>query len=60
MFDRWGLLSIDFFQVTINEIVRRRNNTFSKVKNLVATGKADDEVANGSRRERQRKVQCFV
>jgi predicted AAA+ superfamily ATPase len=32
-----------FLKVTISEIVRRRNNTFSKVKNLVATAKSSDE-----------------
>lgn len=48
------LVSSDCFQVTISEIVRRRNNTFSKVKNIVATGKSDDDVVNGRRRNRQR------
>lgn len=37
-------------QVTISEIVKRRNNTYSKVKSIVAASKSDEEQINGERR----------
>ncbi len=40
--------SNEFVQITISEIVRRRNNTFSKVKNIIPTGKSpEEEQTNG-------------
>ena len=48
MIGQFLLRCVGFPQVTISEIVRRRNNTFSKVKNIVATAKTDeDETGNG-------------
>lgn len=38
--------------VTINEIVRRRNNTYSKVKSIVSTAEPDEEQLTGKCEEK--------
>jgi len=46
--------------VTVSEIVRRRNNTFSKVKNIVGTTKAEDEQLNGELQSVMQCVDCSI
>ncbi len=47
-------MNIDFFlQITISEIVKRRNNTYSKLKNIVTPAKTlDEELINGEETKR--------